>query len=64
MSKQTTVRLPDDLADKAEVVARTKGTSINQLIIEVSRVRADSDFMSRAKDLVDRDKEILDELAK
>ncbi len=69
MSKQTTVRLPDDLADKAEVVARTRGTSVNQLIIdslviEIDRVRADSDFMSRAKDLVDRDKEILDELAK
>lgn len=69
MSKQTTVRLPDDLADKAEVVARTRGTSVNQLIIdslviEIDRVRADSEFMSRAKDLVDRDKEILDELAK
>ena len=69
MAKQTTVRLPDDLADKAEVVARTKGTSVNQLIIdslviEIDRVRADTEFMSRAKDLVERDREILDELAK
>lgn len=69
MAKQTTVRLPDDLADKAEVVARTRGTSVNQLIIdslviEIDRVRADTEFMSRAKDLVERDKEILDELAK
>jgi predicted transcriptional regulator len=69
MAKQTTVRLPDDLADKAEVVARTKGTSVNQLIIdslaiEIDRVRADTEFMSRAKELVERDKEILDELAK
>ncbi|CAB4600821.1 unannotated protein [freshwater metagenome] len=69
MSKQTTVRLPDELADKAEVVARTKGTSVNQLIIdslviEIDRVRADTEFMSRAKELVERDKEILDELAK
>jgi hypothetical protein len=31
---------------------------------EIDRVRADTTFMSRAKDLVDRDKEILDELAK
>ena len=69
MSKQTTVRLPDELADKAEVVARTKGTSVNQLIIdslviEIDRVRADTEFMSRAKELVERDREILDELAK
>ena len=69
MAKQTTVRLPDDLADKAEVIARTRGTSVNQLIIdslviEIDRVRSDTSFMSRAKELVDRDKEILDELAK
>lgn len=69
MAKQTTVRLPDDLADKAEVVARAKGTSVNQLIIdslaiEIDRVRADSDFMTRVKQIVERDKEILDELAK
>lgn len=69
MPKQTTVRLPDDLADKAEVIARTRGTSVNQLIIdslviEIDRVRSDTSFMSRAKELVERDKEILDELAK
>ena len=69
MAKQTTVRLPDDLADKAEVVARAKGTSVNQLIIdslaiEIDRVRADTEFMSRAKERVERDREILDELAK
>ncbi len=69
MAKQTTVRLPDDLADKAEVVARAKGTSVNQLIIdslaiEIDRVRADSDFMNRVKQIVERDKEILDELAR
>ena len=69
MAKQTTVRLPDDLADKAEVIARTRGTSVNQLIIdslviEIDRVRSDTSFMSRAKELVERDKEILNELAK
>ncbi|MDP5068984.1 MAG: hypothetical protein NWP35_05685 [Ilumatobacteraceae bacterium] len=69
MAKQTTVRLPDDLADKAEVIARTRGTSVNQLIIdslviEIDRVRSDTSFMSRAKELVERDREILDELAK
>ena len=69
MPKQTTVRLPDDLADQAEAVARVRGDSVNQLIIdslaaEIERVRADDDFTSRAKKLLDRDREILDRLAR
>lgn len=69
MPKQTTVRLPDELADQAEAVARVQGTSLNQLIIdslstEIDRVRADDDFTSRAKRLIERDKELLERLAK
>jgi len=69
MLKQTTVRLPDDLADKVETVARAKGTSVNQfiidsLVIEIDRVRKDTKFMNRVKQLAERDREILDELAK
>lgn len=69
VSKQTTVRLPTDLADQAEAVARTQGVSVNQLIIdalhnEIERVRKDADFRSRVKRLVERDREILDRLAK
>ena len=69
MPKQTTVRLPDDLADKVETIARAKGTSINQfiidsLVIEIDRVRKDTKFMNRVKQLAERDREILDELAK
>ncbi len=69
MTKQTTVRLPDDLADDAEAVARVRGDSVNQLIIdslaaEIARVRADDDFTARAKKLLERDREILDRLAK
>lgn len=68
MAKQTTVRLPDDLADDAEAVARVRGTSVNQLIVdalasEIERVRADDDFTARAKKLLERDREILDRLA-
>lgn len=68
MTKQTTVRLPDDLADDAEAVARVRGDSVNQLIIdsltaEIDRVRADDDFVARAKKLLERDREILDRLA-
>lgn len=69
MNKQTTVRLPNDLADQVEIVARTQGVSTNQLIIdalhnEIERVRKDSDFKSRVKRLVERDRKILDRLAK
>jgi predicted transcriptional regulator len=69
MTKQTTVRLPDELADEAEAVARVQGTSVNQLIIdsltnEIERVRADDDFTSRAMRLIERDKELLERLAK
>lgn len=68
MTKQTTVRLPDELADQADVVARAQGTSINQLIInalhvEIDRVRKDEEFQSRIKRLVERDREILNRLA-
>ena len=69
MAMQTTVRLPDGLADDAEAVARVRGGSVNQLIIdaltaEIERVRSDDDFTARAKTLLERDREILDRLAK
>lgn len=68
-SKQTTLRLPEDLAEQAEAVARVKGTSINALIVdalaaEIERVRADADFTARAKKLLARDKELLERLAR
>ena len=69
MAKQTTVRLPEELAEQAEAVARVKGTSVNVLIIEslsaeIDRVRADKDFTTRAGRLFERDKELLDRLAR
>ena len=68
MTKQTTVRLPEDLAQEAEAVARVRGSSVNQLVIdslraEIERVRADEDFTARAKRLIERDQELLDRLA-
>lgn len=69
MTRQTTVRLPDDLADQAEAVARVQGSSVNALIVEslaaeIERVRSDRDFTQRAKKLLERDKELLDRLAR
>ncbi len=68
-TKQTTVRLPECLADDAEAVARVKGTSVNALIIdalkaEIERVRHDEHFTSRAKKLLERDRELLERLAR
>jgi hypothetical protein len=68
MTKQSTVRLPDELAETAEAVARVRGTSVNQLIIdaltaEIERVRGDDEFTTRARELIERDKELLDRLA-
>ena len=63
------MRLPEELAEAAEAVARVKGTSVNALIIEslsaeVARVRADKEFTTRANRLLKRDKELLDRLAR
>ena len=69
IAKQTTVRLPEQLAEEAEAVARVRGTSLNQLIVdslsaEIERVRADKDFIRRARRLLERDKELLERLAR
>jgi predicted transcriptional regulator len=66
---KTTVRLPDELADQAEAVARVRGTSINSVIVEslkaeIERVRADKDLTAPAKRLLDRDRELLERLAR
>ena len=67
--RQTTVRLPTELADQAEAVARVQGKSVNALIVdalqaEVDRVRSDKEFTKRAKKLIERDQELLDRLAR
>jgi hypothetical protein len=69
MTKQSTVRLPADLAEDAEAVARIEGTSVNALIVdalttEIERVRQDEDFTSRANRLLERDRELLERLAR
>lgn len=66
--RSTTVRIPEELADTAEVVARARGVSVNTLILEalqheVDRVKRDQAFMALLRSHVERDKEILDRLA-
>jgi predicted DNA-binding protein len=69
VAKQTTVRIPEELAEQAEAVARVKGTSVNALIVEslaaeIARVRKDGDFTARAARLLKRDKALLDRLGR
>jgi hypothetical protein len=62
------VRMPEELAETAEVVARARGVSVNELVLEalraeLNRVRNDTEFMERLRALIDRDREILARLA-
>ncbi len=66
--RTTTIRLSEELAETAEVVARGRGTSVNALVVdaltaEIDRIRADDDFMAKLRELTERDREILDRLA-
>jgi exosome complex RNA-binding protein Csl4 len=69
MTKQTTLRLPDDLAAQAEVVASVKNISVNQLAIdalqiEIMRLKDDDKFMVDLRAHSKKHKELLDRLAK
>jgi hypothetical protein len=66
--RQTTLRLPEALAIETEAVARIRGISVNALIInaleaEIARLRHDKQFSARAKELLERDRELLERLA-
>lgn len=66
--KTTTVRLPEDLADEVDVVARGRGVSVNTVVIdaleaEIERAKADTELMAHLRRVTERDKEILDRLA-
>lgn len=61
--------MPEELAEKADVIARGRGISVNALMLEaleaeIERVRDDQDFIRQLRELTERDKEILDRLAK
>jgi post-segregation antitoxin (ccd killing protein) len=66
--RTTTVRMPEDLAETAEMVARGRGLSVNALLLEaleaeIDRVKADEEFMGKLRALAERDRQILDRLA-
>jgi hypothetical protein len=69
MTKNLTVRLPEDLAAAAEAVARADGTSLNETVKEalaeaVERRRKDPAFKKRLRQIIEEDRELLERLAK
>lgn len=69
MTKNLTVRLPDELAADAEAIARAEGISVNETIKEalveaIERRRNDPKFKKRIRDIIEQDRELLERLAK
>jgi len=69
MTKNMTVRLPDDLAADAEALARVEGKSVNETIKDalteaVERKRRDPKFKARVRKIIEEDRELLERLAK
>ena len=69
MTKNFTVRLPDEVAKDAEALARAEGKSMNEtvksaLIEAVERRRNDPQFKKRIRRLIDEDRELLERLSR
>lgn len=69
MTKNITVRLPDELAADAEALARVDGTSLNEtvkrsLLQEVERRRKSPEFKARLTRIIEEDRELLERLAR
>ena len=69
MTKNLTVRLPDELAADTEAVARVDGTSVNETIKNaltnaVAQRTKDPKFKARLRAIIKEDHELLERLAK
>lgn len=69
MTRNLTIRIPDDVAENAEAIARLDGVSLNEtveksLIEAIERRRQDPEFKTRLKIVIEEDRELLERLAK
>lgn len=69
MPKNFTVRLPNDVAEDAQALARAEGQSMNEtmkqaLIEAVERRRKDPKFKARVRKIIEEDRELLERLAR
>ena len=67
--KNMTLRLPAEQADELEAVARAEGISVSDAVREaiaehIARKRKDRAFRERLRAVVERDREILERLAR
>jgi hypothetical protein len=67
VSKNFTVRLPDEVARDTEALARAEGKSLNEivksaLVEAVERRRNDPDFKRRVRRIIDEDRALLERL--
>ena len=69
MTRNLTVRLPEELAADAEALARVEGKSVNETIKDaladaVERKRRDPKFKARVRKIIEEDRELLERLAR
>ena len=69
MTKHLTIRIPDDVAQNAEAIARVDGVSLNEtvkqsLVEAIERRRQNPEFKTRLKKIIEEDRELLERLAK
>lgn len=69
MTKQTTIRIPDELAEQIEVIAAVRNISLNQLTlealqVEINRMQDNPQFLLDLKEHARKHKAVLDRLAK
>ncbi len=68
MTKNMTVRLPDDLAADTKALARVEGKSVNETINDalsaaVEQRRRDPEFKQRVRQIITEDRELLERIA-
>ena len=67
--RNMTLRLTSEQAEELEAVARAEGISVSEAVREaitehIARKRSDKTFRDRLKAVMDRDREILERLAR
>jgi hypothetical protein len=69
VTKNLTIRVPDDVTANAEAIARVDGVSLNEtikqsLVEAIERRRQNPEFKTRLKKIIEEDRELLERLAK
>jgi uncharacterized protein GlcG (DUF336 family) len=68
-TKAMTLRIPEERAAELEAVARAEGKSVNQTILDavdqlIAERRKDKAFLTRVRQSIERDREVLERLSR